>query len=59
MFVQSTSWNRKIPAGVHIMVEVTQKESDKYGEDGDIRNQDEKETVGKKKGVKAKKGGTR
>lgn len=31
------------------MVEVTQEELDRYGEDGDIRNADETQTIGKKK----------
>jgi len=52
LFVQSTSWNRKISPGVHIMLEVTAEQAKKYGVPGSVQNADEKQTVGTKKGAK-------
>eukprot|EP01113_Clastostelium_recurvatum_P014603 TRINITY_DN17964_c0_g1_i1.p1 TRINITY_DN17964_c0_g1~~TRINITY_DN17964_c0_g1_i1.p1 ORF type:complete len:202 (+),score=49.83 TRINITY_DN17964_c0_g1_i1:65-607(+) len=49
LFVQSTSWNRKIPAGVTIMLEVTPAQRKKHATSDDVQNADEKETIGTKK----------
>lgn len=48
LFVQSTSWNRKVIKGTHIMLEVTKKQLDKHGDDDeDVKNESETETIGK------------
>jgi hypothetical protein len=41
------------------MVEVSQSQLDKYGEDGDIRNEDETQTIVRKKEKSVKKKGKR